>query len=96
MRTDGVTGLYHFIDTSVLITMFMRPLLTDLCKHNTDYTLDADQRPGKPELLLFVSMTVITSSAAKHKQIEMQAVKSSFSRRGFVLKRGACLLASEP
>lgn len=67
---------------------FMRPGLTDLCKHNTDYALDADQRPGKPKLLLFVSMTVITSSAAKQKQIEMQAAKSSFPEGGLFLNEG--------
>lgn len=64
---------------------FMRLILTDLCKHNTDNALDADQCPGKHEPLLFVSMTVIASSAAKHKQPEMQAAKNSFPGGGFVL-----------
>lgn len=89
------SGLHHLHDTSVLIKTFMRPILTDLCKHNTDYALDADQRPGKPELLLLVSMTVITSSAAKQKQPEMQAARGSFPWRGFVFKRGAFLLAPD-
>lgn len=54
-----------FHDNSVLIVTFIGQILTDFCKHNTDDALDANQRPGKPKFLLFVSMTVITSSAAK-------------------------------
>lgn len=66
----------------------MRVILTDPCKHNTDNALDADQCPGKPELLLFVSMTVIASSAAKQKEPEMQAAKESFPGRGLFLNEG--------
>lgn len=68
----------------------LRLILTDLRKHNTDNALDADQRPGKPELLLFVSMTVITSSAAKQKQPEMQAAKDNFPGGGLSLNEGSC------
>lgn len=67
---------------------FMRLILTNLCKHNTDNALDADQCPGKPELLLFVSMTIITSSAAKQKQPEMKAAKDCFPVGGLFLNGG--------
>lgn len=72
-----------------------RLILTDLCKRDADNALDADQRPGKPEPLLFVSMTVITPGAAKEKEPEMQAAEGSGSRSGFVLKAWASLLVSE-
>lgn len=52
-------------DNSALIVTFTGQILTDFRKHDTDDALDANQRPGKPEFLLFVSMTIITSSAAK-------------------------------
>lgn len=40
-------------------------LLTDLGKKSTDDALDQDQCPGESELLLLVSLTIITSSAGK-------------------------------
>lgn len=54
-----------FHDNSVLIVTLIGEILTDFCKHNTDDALDANQRPGKPEFLLLVSMAIITSSAVK-------------------------------
>lgn len=62
-------------------------ILTDLCKHNTDDALDAYQRPGKPELFLFISMTIITSSAAKVKHPKIKVAQNSFP--------GGCLFLRE-
>lgn len=64
-------------------------ILTDLCKHNTDNALDADQCPGKPELLLFVCRTVITSGAAKQKESEIQAAKGGVPGAGLFLNDGS-------
>ena len=40
-------------------------ILTYLSKQGTDDALDEDQRAGESELLLFVSLTIISSSAGR-------------------------------
>lgn len=54
---------------------YAKLILTDLGKNSTDNALDQDQCPGKSELLLLVSLTVISSSAGKFRETTLCCIK---------------------
>jgi len=64
-------------------------ILTDLSKHSTDDALDEDQCPGESELLLLVSLAIITPSAGRFKKkITLSLVQQITHNRNWRLKSG--------
>ncbi len=65
--------------------MYLFCILTDLSKQSTDNALDEDQCPCESELLLLVSLTIVTSSAEKVRETTlccMQKITDNESETG--------------